>query len=400
MAASSRPERPIDVSLAHVRLAVSLALAVLILAAIFVISRDRSTSVASGQRSESPPIAGERALPELAPTDSASSREAAATHDSNNPHSGRATIASNGFFSFTTTPSPDGAWVEGFVRDLANRPVRGVTVMFVPSSDSVLMTGEQSLSTRTDESGGFFIGLAHALNDKTLGTLATDDCAFDDVQRPVSLVRGRTIRDVKLVLTPHDVDVWGSVSDSRGEPVLGATLRVGERIGVADEAPSSGALARATPSDATGRFELPCAHGDHVEWLEVIAAGHPPLRVTRDEVGGNWRGVQLKFPQGTTVRGRVVDERGRAVANARVQGKAIDGGSWCPGVSITGADGRFEVGALPSGDVVVQAWKEVSDGRWQPWVGAILELKDGETRELDLAFGAEPAGPVPVGPQH
>ena len=139
-------------------------------------------------------------------------------------------------------------------------------------------------------------------------------------------------RDAEIVVSLCDpATVEGRVVDRRGEGVVGArvTLEPGEDEAVTD---ATGAFALTAPFLLAARV---VADSEGRRAVVVL----PTLRP------GERREVLLTLGEGRTVRGRVLDPRGKPVADARVT--ARDPSRRSVGTAMSDAEGRFALDGAP-----------------------------------------------------
>lgn len=134
-----------------------------------------------------------------------------------------------------------GSWVEGTIRDARGSPVPGARVHVLSRGDPVL----QGRSARSNEEGAYVIsGLAAGVHRLSVD-VDTEFLEPRDVEFRVTDA-GFVVRDVTL----HRSVTWsGSVTDSAGAPVAGATVTLLQRAG---RGRHSSALSRA---DGTFKIE-------------------------------------------------------------------------------------------------------------------------------------------------
>jgi hypothetical protein len=167
---------------------------------------------------------------------------------------------------------------------------------------------------------------------------------FLDLQEQVTLAAGAE-RKVDLVLSrrPHGGTVSGSVSDAAGNPVAGATLTNHGR---------SSRDKRTATTDELGIFVLDDVYeGSIGHELIVKADGFAPQRVKfRPGTQESPAKLAITLQAGHTIRGRVLDEAGKAIRGVAVYfaegntGSGFDFG----GKTTTDADGRFSFDSLPA----------------------------------------------------
>jgi hypothetical protein len=168
-----------------------------------------------------------------------------------------------------------------------------------------------------------------------------------------------------------------------GKPIADAAVEV---RGLVEQRASTGADGKAT------------LHGVATGWiaLSVSASGFAPAHVAREIKDGD-REVSVQLARGGAVAGKVVDEAGAPVANARVMARDVATivplGEASKDGAITAADGTFTIPAVPKGTYRFVA----SDDAHAPGATEPIEL-DGETRRdgvtIKLAAAAVLAGHV------
>ncbi|MFZ5441881.1 MAG: carboxypeptidase regulatory-like domain-containing protein [Myxococcota bacterium] len=234
-----------------------------------------------------------------------------------------------------------GGSISGRVTNAKGEPVAGAEVGVVPAVlDELLRDVEGGLLRRvtTDGEGRFEVT---GLLAGRLVVSATIDTEGTAVSEPVSLQPGEHREGVEVRFGGR-VDLRGTVLDERRRPIAGARVTWGPvdeksawmgvftdvvrgRVDSVLEFLPSGAV-----SDVEGRFELHSLPIARVK-LTVSASGFATL--TRESSKGDTLELVLSR-EGGVVRGRVVDETGRAVPRFEVNG-----------VSFTPTDGRFELEA-------------------------------------------------------
>ena len=154
----------------------------------------------------------------------------------------------------------------------------------------------------------------------------------------------------------------GRVVGPDGKPVPGAKVFVGV-AGDFDFLPLDvdaklmpGAKRANAVSDADGRFQLALSGETHVR-LAVRASGFAPLDAERTLARGERELGDVALEQGVVLEGRVIDQTGRAVADAqlfsrpRTNGFSMEmaGNRGRPPLATTDAQGRFKIDMLASG---------------------------------------------------
>ncbi|MEO7097615.1 MAG: sigma-70 family RNA polymerase sigma factor, partial [Polyangiales bacterium] len=198
---------------------------------------------------------------------------------------------------------------------------------------------------RTGRDGRFDFGAREpseiAISASTPGTIST--IIHVDPRDP----RART-DDLELALTPCVASLWGHVRDTEGAPIAGARVLREDVIGVeSDAAGAYEVCALPTATELTGLLFVVRADG----FGAIHALPAPKGRVQRDFV----------LTPEATVSGRVIDEAGAPVANARVTVSADDDGTHAyddiPArmVVMTDASGAFQASGLRGGRLQVSA---------------------------------------------
>jgi hypothetical protein len=163
------------------------------------------------------------------------------------------------------------------------------------------------------------------------------------LQEQATLTAGAE-RKLDLVLTrrPHGGTVAGSISDTKGNPIAGATLTNHGR---------SSRDQRTTTTDELGIFLLDDVfEGSIGHELVVKAKGFAPQRVKfRPGTQESPAKIAITLEAGHRIRGRVVDEAGKAIPGVRVYfaNGNRGGGFGLGGRTTSDADGRFEFDSLP-----------------------------------------------------
>lgn len=149
-------------------------------------------------------------------------------------------------------------------------------------------------------------------------------------------VRPSTPEANKLVITmPAGFFVKGTVEDSHGNPIEGATVR---QVRLNEENEHN------EKTDSSGAFDFKSMPSGELT-LAVQADGFAPGVQTID-VHGPVDSLKFQLGPGEILRGRVIDEQGNPVANAFVETtrRAVDKIRWSTN---TDADGRFQWNSAP-----------------------------------------------------
>lgn len=207
--------------------------------------------------------------------------------------------------------------------------------------------------TRTDEHGRFsFPGLA----DSLYGVEATPGEPFEESS--FDNINPRHTSDVKLVVRKM-ASFQGRASDAQsGRPLTEFSVEIGginEHFGT----PIPGKKAKISSND--GRFSLPIRLDDNW-YVRVSAERYKPAT----EFGGGARPgetigpVEFRLEPGLVVSGVVRDEGGEALGGAYVGGEFFNDVNEAQrkAITVTGSDGRFEIGSVPDDMSTLYVWKE------------------------------------------
>jgi len=228
-----------------------------------------------------------------------------------------------------------GCTIEVLVKDSAGKPAAGANVhVYSPQT-------EQRFHGATDENG--LARLRVTPGQYVLTGVYSEGHARQGMtqQQSVAVADGQT-RRLEHVLTAAP-KVTGIVRDEAGKPLEGVQLEL---------KPMGGPSQRAT--DAEGRFE--------VTWDPRMfgPSGVTPVLVVRDEARNlvqvveleeQTKELDLKLSPGLIVTGTVQNEQGQALSGARVRVMMIvaryGSGLGRGDLATTGADGKFELRAIP-----------------------------------------------------
>jgi hypothetical protein len=271
--------------------------------------------------------------------------------------------------------------LRGRVEDVSGEPVPGASVRLRPAPPPPGTVGvelRRSENTADVEAGhdGAFAFAEVAPGAVTLEASAEGFLPPEPVELQV-LPNGdvQEIQEVRLVLGRGAV-VSGWITTAGGEPVAGAHVRIG---------------AVQSESDAEGRYRL----AGVAPGLKGLGVSHPAYKGRNQQVdvqAGENR-VDLTLEKGTTVAGRVVDEAGapRPGAELTLRNRSERGPRGYRASS--GADGRFEVLAVPDGSFDLEA----EAGGFAPAVHpSVIEVagRDVDGVEVVLRRGATLSGRI------
>jgi len=172
-----------------------------------------------------------------------------------------------------------------------------------------------------------------------------------------------------------DLVLAGRVLDTQGAPIAGAHV--------------SGAGSGSVETDAQGRFEVPGASLLARTQLDAWAEGYEEARTSLGSAApGRVEGLELRLAPCAVLHGRVVDENGRAVADARVHCFPLSHAE-----TRSARDGQFTLGGLPTRATWISIGAECAG-----YANARVELQDAklpaEGLLLTLARGVELTGVV------
>lgn len=205
-----------------------------------------------------------------------------------------------------------GTSIGGNVQDEQGRPIVGATVAFYETSPED-RGGEavdfNEITAKTDAQGHWRVDLIPANLD--LGHLhiryshpkflsPRDYIDAQPLERPDQLRQQSAVTILRTGIT-----VTGRALDSDGHPIAGASVRLGEKF----DLPTA-------KTDATGLFQIDSATPGK-SLLTVQAPGHSP-EMKSVFIQIDLPLVEFRLGPPHTIRGRVVDAQGRAVAGAIV----------------------------------------------------------------------------------
>ncbi|HEX6885632.1 MAG TPA: sigma-70 family RNA polymerase sigma factor [Planctomycetota bacterium] len=222
----------------------------------------------------------------------------------------RGVLASGSIVEGIEVVMDEAAWLRGRVEDERGRPIAGAELTSEPylsssSSDATSVLGVQrfyahKLRTESARDGSFELGPVpprawgvRVSHDEFLGT----DLSIDpEAEARIVLAAGHRLAGVVL--------------DAAGKPLAGASVHVH---------PEFAREQRAT-TDADGRFEVQALVASEEGYILVSAPGHALFARQPFPVGPGAPGfVELRLEPEAPLAGRVLDEQGRPVPEARVK---------------------------------------------------------------------------------
>ncbi len=192
------------------------------------------------------------------------------------------------------------------------------------------------------------------------------------------------------IIVERGVTVSGRVLDPEGKPVVGATvapaltgsgnsLTGDTRFSVATG--EGGKFKVILPASGEREYNLIAHDGKYGEWRTWANGVLPPIHT---KPGEELRDVELRLTEPATVRGRVTDAAGRAVAELEVRASATDRAEnryYDPTVK-TSADGSYELKFIRPGEQFIQVGPFWLDARNAPGKSSrTLTLTKGEAKE-------------------
>lgn len=178
------------------------------------------------------------------------------------------------------------------------------------------------------------------------------------------LLVSATLLGLSAVASPESL-ISGRVVDSAGAPVAGASVKALAYRSAAraflDRAKGVEAFAAGeTKTDARGAFRLPAAGSGKEVSLLLTARGLPSVEIGGPfDQGGSDEDLEVSMPEGQKISGRVTDEQGGPVADARVRAQAaleFPEDSTAFEETRTGRDGSFSLPSAPKGDVTLRVF--------------------------------------------
>ncbi|MFO0808338.1 MAG: carboxypeptidase regulatory-like domain-containing protein [Gemmataceae bacterium] len=280
-------------------------------------------------------------------------------------------IPQSGEPAAVTLPLPRGLGIRGMVRDAAGKAVAGAAVQ-LQNDDSPY----RKAATTTDKDGRFVVA-GVAPHVKSIVTVQAGGGAAQAVvdaapDQPWDKTRWQ---DVELTLEPG-VTLVGRVLH-KGQPVAGVTMKLMKSSGPVAIGPGSGGTrfsecAEAT-TDALGRYRVSgLKAGDNYYFIITAPNGmadpdwHHQMPYSQAVREGK---AEIALPdvnlttRGQSLRGVVVDPKGKPVAGVTVNARLVSGqnlsrrNSGPPPWTTTDAQGRFALTQLPDQPLELMIWK-------------------------------------------
>jgi len=254
-----------------------------------------------------------------------------------------------------TVPMDPAVPIGGTVRDEQARPIEGVTVAFYfyRPDDGRIRISFTDCDVKTDKDGRWRSDMAPAdLNDELRIFLNHPDYVSDQrtpSHTPLPKYPTPSVKALQALAGDYvmkkGIAIRGTVVDGEGKPIAGARVQPGED-----------AYTRpAVEADDKGAFRLPNAEPGEVV-VTVSKEGFVP-EVTRAAVREGMAPLRFQLAKGQTLRGRVVDKQGNAVAGATAvadQWRQVRTLKWS---MATDAEGRFVWNGAPAEAVKFDVYK-------------------------------------------
>lgn len=276
----------------------------------------------------------------------------------------------------SVSSAPNATWVvRGRALDRARQVVANVEVR-VQVLSGYEGEGEVLLDAklRTDASGTLSTALPPPSGAVLVKAEVQSELLYSGVEKALVLA-GAQAPELLLNCLPLDLVLRGRVVDSQARALEGASLR---------------ALGSQAVSDAEGRFELRASSLIDATRVTTYLASYAPHEINVQTRGARERleDIEIVLQRAGTLRGRVVDDNGRGVADARIES------STARDVAVlSGADGRFELGSLPLDASSISLFV-----RAEGFVHALMHFENGrlpnEEYEVRLEPGLEVTGTV------
>jgi RNA polymerase sigma factor (sigma-70 family) len=254
-----------------------------------------------------------------------------------------------------------GTSIGGGVQDEQGRPIDGVVVsVYATTPDD---RGREALdldgvTARSDAQGRWHLDVIPAGLD--LGHLHfnfqhPEFVSWIDAGNNQSIMTPEGLRSRSGLIVLHKgIPVTGRVLDREGRPIAGASVRLG------DPMHQPGLWVTTVKTDAEGRFRIGNVAMNEAP-LTVRAAGHAPELMSL-KLRPGLAPVEFRLGPARTIRGRVIDDRGRPVAGAGVAVSEWRRQRTLDWRAETDAEGRFRWDEAPGDAVSIAAFKSGYDG--------------------------------------
>jgi RNA polymerase sigma-70 factor (ECF subfamily) len=268
----------------------------------------------------------------------------------------------------SVSSAPNATWIvrgralERARQGVANLEVRVQVLSGYEGEGEVLLDAK----ARTDASGAFSTALPPPSGAALVKANVQSEFHYSGVEQALVLA-GAQAPELLLNCLPLDLVLRGRVVDSQARALEGASLR---------------AIGSQAVSDAEGRFELRASSLIDATRLTVFLTSYAPREINVQTLGARERldNIEIVLQRGGVVRGRVVDENGRGVADARIETFATE-----ELAALSGADGRFELTSLP-----LDASSISLSVRAEGFVRALVHFEDGRLPNEEYEVRLEP----------
>ena len=194
----------------------------------------------------------------------------------------------------------------------------------------------------------------------------------DEDASPIS---GTLADQTAVFVLSRGIRLSGTVVDQNGEPIADAKVSTAEDRHVVNDP------GKTLSADAEGHFAFPPLAAGTIT-LTTTAKGHAP-DLRQIAVAEGMSPVRIVLSPGKTIRGRVVDESGKPVAEATVEASEWRRMRSLPWIGRTDSDGRFIMHDAPEDAVEFNVFKE----GYQSVFDAALTAGEAEST---LTMPAEP----------
>ncbi|MCF6137925.1 carboxypeptidase regulatory-like domain-containing protein [Pseudalkalibacillus berkeleyi] len=246
------------------------------------------------------------------------------------------TVVSDQTTSATLTMIPNPAEVSGFITDNSGSPITNATIQVLDENGTVLQTGG------SDQSGQYVISNLPP-GSFTIVVNAQD---FSSATGGVTLEPGETVTDANFVLLPDPGSIVGTIIDTDGDPISGATIiiRTADNLQI-----------RSTTTNEFGEY-----------LVEGIAPASYTVVATAPDFSTNFVGVMVSSNLSSIANiiltstigdivGTVVDENGDPITGDNTGIKIFDNSGALLQTLVANVDGTFSVLGLQPGQYLINA---------------------------------------------